>query len=289
MAWNGSAEKGAANAPKERAAKAPPSKWRGLVALVVVVAAGGLAAWWFMRPSGRDALVASDMAKPSQIAEVKPAVVTNAVVEEVAPAPEPEKPDPNARPTRPGQKLNGYVMLASGRLHKVKGERVYDPSETSKPKYAIFKHPSENIIAGLLSVKPGNMLVGTPRYNGKIIEDFSKSLFDPIEISPDDSDEDKELKRLVQEAKENLRAEMNAGKDIEQILMDERAECQRLAQYKQTLKRSVYEEMRKDDVTEADIEDYVQAANKLLEQKGIAPLELGPISRVKLKKKEIKK
>ena len=157
------------------------------------------------------------------------------------------------------------------------------------PKYAIFKHRSENEIAALLTMTPGETLVGTPHYTKRFTEDFLKSLETPIIVSEEDSEEDAELKRAMVQTKIELKARIDAGEDLGQILLDTRREYQDLARYKMMLQGEINEIKKNPDATIQDVEDFVTAANSLLEQKGIAPIKLSPISkRMLLRKKGIK-
>jgi hypothetical protein len=197
--------------------------------------------------------------------------------------PAPVKIDPNARPTKVGETVNGYIKLPSGRLHKVRGVITNSVSAIqTKGKYEIFEHHCENEIACLLTIQPGQGLVGTPRYNGRFKKEFLESLKKPIVINDDDSEEDKELKRNVNLAKQELKAAYDRGEDIEKIMLDTRREYQDLAMYKQELRQLIYEYKKTENPSDQDIEDYVTSANKLLEAKGNAPLNIGPISRRKL-------
>ena len=157
------------------------------------------------------------------------------------------------------------------------------------PKYAIFKHRSENEIAALLTMTPGDTLVGTPHYSKRFTEDFLKSLETPIIVSEEDSEEDAELKRAMVQTKIELKARIDAGEDLGQILLDTRREYQDLARYKMMLQGEINEIKKNPDATIQDVEDFITAANNLLEQKGIAPIKLSPISkRMLLRKKGMK-
>ena len=152
-----------------------------------------------------------------------------------------------------------------------------------KGKYEIFDHACENEIAGFLSMEPGQGLVGTPRYNGRFKRDFLESLKHPIVVTPDDSPEDAALKRNVIKAKIELKEALDRGEDIEQIMLDTRKEMQDLARYKQELKQQMHEMVKGDgEMTTEEMEDLVDAANKMLDAKGIAPMTFGPLTRRKI-------
>ena len=141
---------------------------------------------------------------------------------------------------------------------------------------------------GLLTIKPGQMLVGTPRYNGHVQRDFLESLKEPIIIKDDDSEYDKELKRAVRDAKIELKAAYDRGENIEDILLRSREEMQKLGRYKQELKTMTIQGLS-NAATAEEMDDYIQAANKMLEAKGIQPMDLSPIAKIKLRMKENKK
>lgn len=214
-----------------------------------------------------------------RIAEVKPTIPNSAKTNDVVKVDE-ESPDPQ----KVGEIKNGKIRLANGKIHVMHGI-VTNTSGMAKLKCDIFTHKSENVIARLLTIKPGQFLVGTPHYNGRITKDFLESLKEPIIISPDDSDYDKELKRAVREAKVELKIAYDNGEDIEKILLDSRAEFQKLGRYKEELRRMTTKQLSAASTPE-EVDDYIKAANVMLEQKGIAPMNPTPFERIKLRLQE---
>ena len=268
------------NAAPKKSGKSP-AVGKGLVAGLLVVAVA-VVAWYFLTATKTDAPEENKSRKPAKIAEVTPVKAPPAKAEE--PKPEPPKPiDPNARPTKVGETLNGYIKLPSGRIHRVLGVVTNSATASIKGKYEIFDHACENEIAGFLSMEPGQGLVGTPRYNGRFKRDFLESLKHPIVVTPDDSPEDAALKRNVIKAKIELKVALDRGDDIEQIMLDTRKEMQDLARYKQELKQQMHEMVKGDsEMTTEEMEDLLSAANKLLDAKGIAPMKFGPLTRRKI-------
>lgn len=255
------------------------SPMRGLVAGALVVVIAVVAMYFIFKNN----------AKPEAPKESKKA---RAITELPTPAPRP-KPAPvvaEVKPEKPkelppqkvGETRDGYIKLPSGRLHKVKGV-ITNTTAAVKGKYEIFDHHSENEIACLLTIQPGEGLVGTPRYNGRFTKDFLESLKTPIIVTADDSPEDAELKRNMIQAKIELKAAYDRGEDIEQIMLDTRKEYQKLSIFKMDMRQAINEYKQQEGVTDDDVEIYVQAANKLLEEKGIAPLKMGPITMQKIR------
>ena len=264
--------------PRKAVGGGVSSKGRVFIAAAVAVLIAGVAAWLMWPEAEKPVEVKKEVKKSVKAEPVKPVKEKPVVKAEV-----PAKIDPNARPTKVGETVNGYIKLPSGRLHKVRGVITNSVSAVqTKGKYEIFDFHCENEIACLLTIQPGQGLVGTPRYNGRFTKEFLESLKTPIVINDDDSEEDKELKRNVNLAKQELKAAYDRGEDIEKIMLDTRREYQDLAMYKQELRQLVYEYRSTGNPSEQDVEDYVAAANKMLEAKGIAPLNIGPISRRKL-------
>ena len=285
MAWNGSgsAEQSANGRGQSPSAPRPHKAQgvkHGLVALLVIVAFGCAALWFFTRPAEK-VTAPKEPKKPSIIKAVKPAPAPTNKVEVAKPKPI----DPNARPTKVGEVVNGYVLLPSGRLHRRLGVITNNMnSAVHKMPYEVFDFHCENEIACMLTLPPGENLVGTPCYNGSFKKEFLESLKQPIVIDPNDSDYVKDLKRQVRETKIEMKAALDRGEDIEQMMLDARKEAQQLAMYKMQLEDQVDEVIKNGAETEQDIEDTLKAMNQMLEAKGIAPVDVGLITKRKLKR-----
>ena len=157
------------------------------------------------------------------------------------------------------------------------GARVFDKSTiTRKPirvaEKTIFKHFAENQIYALLDIEPGETLFVTRKYDGRFLESFKKSLEEPIELLEDDTERERDLKLAMIETKEDLKKRMVAGEDICKIMEDTYSEIQRLSEYKKEINKMVNESLKKGDLTDADYEDLIKAANMMLEEKGMAPI-----------------
>ena len=264
--------------PASANGKKAPAVIKGLVAGAIVVVAAG-AAWYFLSPKAETPVRENKGKKPGKIAETTPPPVSPAKAGE-----------PAIKHTKPIRKWEFPVSrtneLSDAELRKWKVMHRPPPGYTNDtarteppPTYAIFNHHSENEIACLLTLRPGETLVGTPTYGKRFKEDFLKSCEEPIVITEEDTPEQAELKRVMNETKIDLRARMAKGEDLGQILLDTRAEYQRLAAYRQSLESEINELKKNDSLSMEDIDDFISAANKMLEAKGIAPLKLSPITR----------
>ena len=256
-----------------RSASRIPAKW--IAVAVALLLSIGVAVWiFFFQTSENRSDLNSEVRKPGLIAEAAPAPAPKAK------EPEPPKPiDPNARPTKVGEVVNGYVLLPSGRMHKRTGVVTNSAAMRPKGKYAIFTRSCNNEIAAYLTINPGDALVGTPRYNGRFVKDFLESIKEPIVITQDDTPEQAELKRAVIAARIDLKDAYDRGEDIEQIMLNTRAEIQGLMRYKNDLAQEFNKLRKEEGVTDQDVEILFDACNKMLESKGISPLKFGPITR----------
>ena len=181
-------------------------------------------------------------------------------------------------------KTNGLTEVMMLKWHQVRRPRR--PAvhvERIKQPYEIFEHRSENVIAGLICVDPGTSMIGTPVFGDRFIEDFVKSCKVPIVVKSDDSDYVKALKREVNAVKIDLINRYNNGEDLNKIMMDTHLELQRLGQVKREMETLV-RESAKNAVTEDDVSDLVKAANLMLEEKGVSPIEETPLVRGNLKR-----
>lgn len=150
--------------------------------------------------------------------------------------------------------------------------------------YRIFKDRANNDIAFVLSTEPGTRVLGNHEFGEAFTKRFLRSLDTPIKIEPTDSPHDKELKQAVIEAREELRKAYNAGEDIGKIMDDSRAELQKLGAYKAEIEREVAKLAAKPNVSADDLEDLIDAANLMLEKKGVAPIKGTLLSKLAFKR-----
>ena len=274
MAWNQptSTEH---SAKRSKPRKASKGVW--LVATAVVVVAAAVVA-----------IALLQRGKVTQSAVVEKPVKTKVAITPPMPAPKPQQPvevkvDPNARPTKVGEVVNGYVMLPSGRIHKPTGVVTNRVADYGKSKYSIFENRSDNEIAGILMANPGEAVVGTKRYDKWFEKQFLKSIETPIEVSPDDEPWQADLKKLVIQARLELKEAHDKGEDIAAIMSESRQQLQDLAKYKQSVKQ-IYAQNVKECATEQEVADLQKAVNVMLEEKGCAPMNFTPLTKMRLMK-----
>ena len=148
-----------------------------------------------------------------------------------------------------------------------------------------FKHTSENAIAVILDTKPGQMILDG-EFHPHFVRDFLKSLETPI--IPLDSDDEKtaQLKRDMVQAKIILKEAYDRGDDIIELLKEERAQLIKIHSLRENLFREL-KELEKSAKSLQEIDDYVTAANTMLNEYGAQHIKL-PYSkeRMRLEKTE---
>lgn len=187
-------------------------------------------------------------------------------------------------PQRPHEVRDGMLMLSNGELlptNKLRKVSVED----RKPrfKYAIFDHSTDNELAAILTLKPGQALIGGPIRHLDYKADFLKAIETPIIVHKDDPEDVQEVKRAVLNARLLVKEAIDAGEDPAEVIRNAYDEAQKLALYKDDIRREVMNMSKEDDYTEEEVDDIIKAANKMLEAKGIEPMNLGPIMKARLR------
>lgn len=283
MAWNGSTNVGGTTPASKKPAKKSPGLTHGLIAGAAIVLIG-IVALYFV--SGDKEEQSSDKKVSTKIAEVEPEIATQdvvSVVKEDAPKKkskyidyDPDKVYRDERGVLRYKKGDGRVPHSDEEMEKyVIHHTVYD---TGLPQ---FKHNCEMEIAVLLTLEPGQMIFGDIERNRMWKEEFMRSIVDPTEVTKDDTDEDKEIKKAVEATKKDLVERMKAGEDIGEILDDARSEMRRLATYKDEL-LAIAREAAEGVETIDEVNTHLEAVNKMLEDKGLAPVKDTAIVKYKI-------
>ena len=277
MAWNGSDN---AAKPQKSEKKAKPSAFRGLLAAVIVIGGAVAAYIIFLGPATGGAARGDAKAKHAKIAEVSPDLSEYTPVAVDAETVKPQKKRELSYWEKPT--TNG---LNEAQLRKWRNMHLPAPSFTNTAmharlpsEYEIFETRAENEIAMFMTMTPGEGLVGSPDYDESFREEFIKSCESPIIINEDDTEYEKQLKRDMEEIKIDLRQRMRNGEDICEIMAETREEMMRLGVVRQQIEGEM-RELLSESASAEDFDDCIEAANRILESQGIAPLRINPIVR----------
>ena len=182
------------------------------------------------------------------------------------------EPIKSERPKTLHQQLAKRQFGVGNNVYTTKVNRV-------KSEFEVFKHRSENHIALLMNVPLGTSLIGNKKYTPRFMDDLKKALDEKVEIFEHDSQEIKNLKLSVEAVKEDIRKMMKKGEDIPKLLTETFNEIQKMGAIKKSLESEIRKANRDSNVSDEDMEVLVQAANKMLEEKGISPISYNPVTR----------
>ncbi len=296
MAWNGS--DGAADAPRKserrRAAgsgAAPRpipsakgmSQLRGILAALVVVI-GAWFAWWMLSPQA-----AVEMKETVQ-QKTKPTLQPRVTQRPASPT-EVERLPVDERRTVTGKIIKVPKNPFGTPIPKdleYKALWEYTPEDYARidPGYAArherflaaqaanpWKTPSDRSLAMLMFAKDGNMGLLIP-FDARFKDKFLQSLETPIEIDlENDSEELQSQKRDMIEVRNFLKERVDAGEDIVEILNDTYRHNKRIADLRNNLQREL-RELEKTAQSVEEVQDYIDAANKMLEREGAGRIGL---------------
>ena len=281
MSWNGSNQsKTAASRPggQSLAAKSENSGLTYFLIFIIVVAVAAVAAYFALRGNrGGQSPRGEPESSRGKIAEVAPA--TNRA--ESAAKPPEEKPL-SKREQRLKYYRDKYGDNIPENLKPVVYFLEHPPQKTFKVEgdTPYLRHPSERHIAGLVLVEPGTFFVMKPEYGEAFDKDFLNALMDKIEIYDDDPEDVKRVKEEVELAKKEISATCRReGKVPSEIMNEQAAAMFELGRYQRDLEEELDKIYDNPDLQDAEVDDFFKAANKLLESKGLAQLQLPDLSR----------
>lgn len=237
---------------------------KGLAALVVVCIIGAVAYLIVSQDAPKPAVEEKEVEKKA-IEEVVPEIVNEEVVETPKDVPPVVVTNYNAK---------GVWYDDKGRPHYKPARVVYMGSNTVingkawTPPRRLFSHPSELELDRVLSAKPGERIIGETNWR-LFARDLQDALIDPIRFDEEDTAEEIQRKKDVIQAKKELAGMIGDGVDPCEVLRQAQDDLNKLANLYDDLNKTLYEARTSGELTEEEIDDYVAAANKMLESKGI--------------------
>ncbi len=149
-----------------------------------------------------------------------------------------------------------------------------------KPPKKLYKTFSENYVANLMRVQIGMPVVGG-RLPHNFDEEFKAHIDDPIEILPDDTEDDIKIKKQMIEVKKEMARLIANGASPREIILSERRELNSLAQMRRNFMKDLAD-YRRSGASKQDVAEYIEAANKILDEHGVKhiKLPLEPITKI---------
>lgn len=143
----------------------------------------------------------------------------------------------------------------------------------------LFENEIDVMIADALTIKPGERYLDFT-IDKNFINRFKETIKTPIPEHERDTEDDKQLKALVAQARQELKAMMDNGEDIAEFMQKHRDEMNKIADYSDQIHEFV-NEMCETDSIEA-VEEFMAESNKLLAEYGIPPMRLSDKRRQKM-------
>lgn len=248
------------------------------VAILLAVGVAGVGGvWWWTAQDSVKAVPEKPKAIQRSVPKISKVPVTNKVEEVKKPEiPKREIPPPGTRRhITSWKKPPGYDQMSPAQktLAQPIGRVIKRPGYGKK---RLFTEGSDIKIERLLRLKPGQMFLGTFKYDEKFVRDFIKSLDTPIVIDEKDSPEDKEMKQAVIDTRSDLKAAYDRGEDIAAIMTETEKQMRDMATYKMNLERMTAQQLRENpEMSSQDMADFIEAANTMLKERGMEPLKTG--------------
>lgn len=234
----------------------------------VVVALGVVLVAWFLWTSGSGSSSSSEGLRDKTIREVKPHLRESEAAKDATNREDVTTSPPITNVVKQVQEDFSKYKYYRGEVYTAQLVRAQTIEER------LFHHSAERHIAVLLNTEPGTEMVGEFEYGKDFLWSFKKSLVEPIVVSKTDTPEEKALKRAVNETKIDLKAKLDAGEDICKIMNDSRKDLQQLGLYREELRQEISRLGSDKTLTTEDLETFVDAANKMLAERGGKPLSM---------------
>lgn len=265
MAWNRPTERDKGIRNREQG----KSPFHGLVVAAVVIVGAVVATWWMWPDASAPVAEVGDGTVGRRIKEATSAVAQTNAASVVATA---EKPKPKRKTYIDERGVERY----EGGLRVVK-KWPKPPADQMNTNKHLFKHSAELQIQWLLEMEPGEFRLDIP-FDARFDKSLTKSFADKIEFLPEDTPEERQTKEDVIAAKKELKAAMALGRNAYEVMNETREELMRLYRYRDNLEKEIKTKRDGGEMSEADIKDYIAAANTLLERNGIKPLKMNSVS-----------
>lgn len=137
-------------------------------------------------------------------------------------------------------------------------KRAHDAEIAARP----FKYTSENVIANIFSLDYGDNVLMVD-FHPTLQEDFIKSFNEPIVINEEDDDATKQLKRDMIELKPKIKALLDKGHTLPEILDDYRKSIAKVHELEVNLRKEL-DQIKRTATSVDEVKDYIEAANKMM-------------------------
>ena len=209
--------------------------------------------------------------KAKKIATVTPAITANKAADSMTKTD--AKPEQPKREMWLGREIVSTKIVTNGTdliITRIDAEGKVHKQYTSVHK-RLFSNPVDITLSILLTTPEGALTPPLPPLGPRSGDIFAESLKKPIEITEDDTPEEKRIKQLVMAAREEMLDELRNGKTVDEVIEDHctfvdennRLRAEAMVQYKEMVAEG----------DEALAEQFREKANEMLVSKGATPLK----------------
>lgn len=277
MAWNRPSEDG--KIERGGLGKARPRRL-GLIAVAVVAAlCAAVGAYFLLRDSGKPVPKVPEKPSSGKIAEVAPA--TNRA-ESVKP---PSKPL-TAEEKRLKEIAEIEARYAGKEMPNGIATHLYylkNPpkiSITTKRPYDCFAYTAERSIASLVLAEPGTEFLDQLEFGASFDNEFVNALLAKNEPAEGDDEKTLAMKSAVDEAKHEIaRICREEGKKPSEVMNEYAKMMYDLGKFERNIREMVSEARRNPDLSDDDVIDFLEAANKLREERGLPPFKIPSLAK----------
>lgn len=136
----------------------------------------------------------------------------------------------------------------------------------------LFKNAADREIQCLLDIEPGDEILLPSDYRN-FEKQFAKAIREPIEDDPNDTEDERDVRKAVREIREELKQRQAKGENLRDVMLAAQKELVEQGEYKQALKRQLWEIRRDKKHSPQDVLDAVDAVNLMLKDKGIGEMK----------------
>ena len=179
--------------------------------------------------------------------------------------------------------LTNVITNAPGR-RVPRPVRVIKDEDNRQIAQPIFQAMSDNHLEQLVNYQPGETFLSIVS-PAEIARDFMAHCADKIEIYSDDSPEVAERKRVYAQVREDIKKEILAGGDLEEMIIDAKRTLDKIANMRNEYINYLKEE-EENGANDDELDDLATAASTLLKEHGANPI-LSPRQQLKLWEKQI--
>ena len=255
--------------------KRTTARW---IAAAVVVAAIAGGVWWWM---GREKPQPPVIKEPAKAKPTKPKEPAQKVTPKPHPVAKPAEKKEFVFTNKTGRIVrddkvtvdeNGNMWFKGSPVPSVQaGDGWLNGKKLGTPEH--FKHPSENYWAQMVLSDLGGASSAPSELPKGLVRDMYAQLRTPVEIAEDDPPDVVKLKQDMIELKAELAKRVDAGEKLEDIMV----QLQKDINYYASMREGFREGLRilqKENATAQEIKDYIDAANKVLDQNGVKKLNV---------------